>query len=173
MAFESMFRKVNVALVTSAFVFCVEAASVVHGQTRGIASSPMVVSGNPPVATAERIVLHGVHFRTLSDRIDKRSMPVLDYAVQTIKQSPESLIYVKVQCTQDTSRKCTGREFKLASRRTRAVASYFEQRGAFAGRLVLVASDAALYASAKDGNKAKNVQQNLELVQLDVVSGLD
>jgi hypothetical protein len=170
MAFESMFRKVRVALVASACLFTVEAAFMLHGQTGVIASSPMVVSGNPQVAIAERMVLHGVRFRTLSDRIDKRSTAVLDYAVQTIKQSPESLIYVKVQCSQDTSQKCTGRELMLAKRRTQAVASYFEQRGV--SRLILLPGTAP-YASAKDGNQAKSIQPNLELVQLDLVSGLD
>ena len=129
MALVSTFRKVTVALVTIAFVFCVKATCVVHGQTR--VTSPMVVSESPHGATAERIVLHGIRFQNLSDRIDKRSTAVLDYAVQTIKQSPESLIYVKVQCSRDTSQKCTGRELMLAKRRTQAVASYFEQRGEF------------------------------------------
>ena len=101
MDFESIFRKASVALVAGAYALFVEAASVVQAQTRGIAGSPIVGSGAPHAA--ERVVLHGVRFRARSDKIDKCSVPVLDYAVQIIKQNPESLIYVKVRSVQDTS----------------------------------------------------------------------
>ena len=101
MAFESIFRKASVALVAGAYALFVEAASVVQAQTRVIAGSPIVGSGAPH--TAERVVLHGVRFRARSDKIDKCSVPVLDYAVQIIKRNPESLIYVKVRSVQDTS----------------------------------------------------------------------
>jgi Protein of unknown function DUF72 len=78
------------ALVAGAYALFVEAASVVQAQTRVIAGSPTVGSETPHVATAERIVLHGVRFRARSDKIDKCSVPVLDYAVQIIRQNPES-----------------------------------------------------------------------------------
>ena len=102
MAFESIFRTASVALVAGAYALFVEAASVVQAQTRVIAGSPTVGSETPHVATAERIVVHGVRFRTRSDKIEKCSVPVLDYAVQIIKQNPESLIYIKVRSVQDT-----------------------------------------------------------------------
>src|SRR5260370_42524506 len=140
MDFESIFRKASVALVAGAYVLFVEAASGVQAQTRVIAGSPIVGSGAPH--TAERVVLHGVRFRDRSDKIDKCSMPVLDYAVQIIKQNPESLIYVKIRSVQDTSQD-TDRNSNLANRRTRAVASYFEQIGISANRLILLGSGSA------------------------------
>jgi len=109
MDFESIFRKARVALIAGAYALFVEAASVVQAQTQVIAGSPTVGSETPHVATAERIVLHGVRFRPRSDKIDKCSVPVLDYAVKIIKQNPESLIYVKVSSTQDTRQEYTGR----------------------------------------------------------------
>jgi len=133
----------------------------------------MVVSESPHGATAERIVLHGIRFQNLSDRIDKRSMPVLDYAIQAIKRSPRSLIYVKVQCIENTSQKCTGRDFMLASRRTQAVATYFQQRGVSASRLILLASGMSPYASDGNDDKTKSLRQNFEVVQLDLVSSVD
>ena len=104
MAFESIFRKASVALIAGAFALFVEGASVVQAQTRVIAGSPPVGSGAPYIATAERIVIHGVRFQAQSSRIDKSSVPVLDYAVQIIKRNPESLIYVKVRSDQDTAK---------------------------------------------------------------------
>ena len=97
MDFESIFRKASVALVAGAYALFIEAASVAQAQTRMIAGSPTVGSRTPDVATAERIVIHGVRFRGRSDKIDKCSVPVLDYTVQIIKHNPKSLLYVKVR----------------------------------------------------------------------------
>src|SRR5216684_8443662 len=171
MAFESMFRKASVALVAGVYALFVEAASGVQAQTRVIAGSPIVGSGAPH--TAERVVLHGVRFRDRSDKIDKCSMPVLDYAVQIIKQNPESLIYVKVRSVQDTSQEYTGRNSNLANRRTRAVVSYFEQRGVSANRLILLGSGSAPHTSDQSANKAQSLKRNFEVVQLDLASELD
>ena len=173
MAFESMFRKATVALVAAAYALFVEAASVVQAQTRVIAGSPIVGSGAPHVAAAERVVLHGIRFRARSDKIDKCSVPVLDYAVQIIKQNPKSLIYVKVRSHQDTSQEYNGRSSKLTNRRTRAVASYFEQRGISANRLILPGSGSALHTADHGADKVQSLKQNFEVVQLDLASGLD
>ena len=171
MDFKSIFRKASVALVAGAYALFVEAASVVQAQTRVIAGLPIVGSGAPH--TAERVVLHGVRFRARSDKIDKCSMPVLDYAVQTIKQNPESLIYVKVRSDQGTSQEYTGRNSKLTNRRTRAVARYFEQRGIYANRLILLGSGSAPHTSDQSANKAQSLKRNFEVVQLDLASELD
>jgi hypothetical protein len=125
MAFESIFRKAIVVLVVGTYALFAEPASAVHAQTRVIAGSPTVGSGNH-VATVERIVLHGVRFRTRSDKIDKCSVPLLDYAVQIVKHNPKSLLFVKVCSVEGTSQEYTGRNARLINRRTRAVASYFE-----------------------------------------------
>jgi outer membrane protein OmpA-like peptidoglycan-associated protein len=100
-------------------------------------------------------------------------VPVLDYAVQIIKQNPESLIYIKVRSVQDTSQEYTGRNSKLANRRTRAVVSYFEQRGISANRLVLLGSSNAPHTSDQGADKVQSLRQNFEVVQLDLASGLD
>jgi outer membrane protein OmpA-like peptidoglycan-associated protein len=173
MAFESVFCKASVALVAGAYALFVEAAAVVQAQTRVIARSPIVGSEAPHVATAERVVLHGVRFRARSDTIDKRSVPVLDYAVQIIKQNPESVIYVRVRSVQNTSQEYDGRNSKLTNRRTRAVARYFERRGIYANRLILLGSGSAPHTSEQGANKVQSLKQNFEVVQLDLVSGLD
>jgi outer membrane protein OmpA-like peptidoglycan-associated protein len=171
LAFASIFRKASVALAAGVYALFVDAASVVQAQTRVSAGSAIV--RNAHVATAERIVLHGIRFRTRSDKIDKCSIPVLNYAVQVIKQNPDSLIYVKVRCVRDTNQECTSRNSKLTNRRTRAVASYFEQRGISANRLILLGSGSAPYTSNKGADNAQSPEQNLEFVQLDLASGLN
>jgi outer membrane protein OmpA-like peptidoglycan-associated protein len=173
MAFEGIFRKASVALVAGAYALFVQATSVVQAQTRVIAGPPTVGSEAPHVTTAERVVLHGVRFRARSDKIDKCSEPVLNYAVQVIRQNPESFIYVKVHSAQDTSPEYTGRRSKLTNRRTRAVASYFQQRGISADRLILLGSSSAPRTSDQGADKAQSLQQNFEVVQLDLASGLD
>jgi outer membrane protein OmpA-like peptidoglycan-associated protein len=127
MAFKSMFHKASVALAVGACALFVEVAYLVQAQTPVIAGPPPVGSGAPYVATAERIVVHGVRFQGQSDRIDKRSLPILNYAVQILKRNSESLIYVR--SAQDTSQEYTYHNSTLTNRRTRAVANYFERRG--------------------------------------------
>jgi hypothetical protein len=173
MAIESIFRRTAVALVVGAYLLFVEGDPLGHAQTRVTAGSSIVGSEAPRVATAERVVLHGVRFRPRSEEIDKRSVPVLNYAVQIIKQNPESLIYVKVRPIQDTSQGYKGRSYKLTDRRIRAVASYFEERGISANRLILLSSGGAPYTHDEDAYKAHGLDQNLEVVQLDLASGLD
>jgi outer membrane protein OmpA-like peptidoglycan-associated protein len=171
MALENIFRKARVALVVGACALSVEAASVVRAQTRMIAGSPM--GETLRVATAERIVLHGVRFRAQSDKIDKRSIPILDYAVQILKEHSESLIYVKIRCIRDTSQGRTDLNSELTNRQTRAVASYFEQEGISANKLILLDSRNAPDSSEKDRNNAQSPEYSSEVVQLELASGLD
>ena len=171
MDFESILRKASVALIAGAYALFVEAASVAQAQTRVIAGTPIVGSGTSHVA--ERIVLHGVRFRARSDKVDKRSMPLLDYAAQTIKQNPESFIYVKVRSAQNTSQEYTGRNSALINRRIQAVARYFEHKGISANKLILLSSGSVPHAFDQGANKAHNYKQNVEVVQLDLANGLD
>jgi outer membrane protein OmpA-like peptidoglycan-associated protein len=172
MAFKSIFRRASVVLIAGVYALFV-AAPVARAQTRVIAGTPIVRSGTPHVATAERIVLHSVRFRARSDEIDKRSMPLLDYAAQIIERNPESFIYVKVRSAQDTSQEYAGRNSTLINRRTRAVASYFEQKGISGKRLILLGSASAPYISDRVVDKGQNLKQNFEVVQLDLANGVD
>ena len=162
MAFESMFRKASVALAAGAYALFVEAACLVQAQTPVLAGSPPVESGAPYVATTERIVLHGVRFQAQSDRIDKCSVPILDYAVQILKRSPESLIYVKVRAAQSGSQENSSHNSTLTDRRTQVVVSYFEQRGISATRLVLLGS-----------GSPRSLKPTLDVVQLVLASRSD
>ena len=172
MTFEKIFRRATVGLVAACALF-VEAAPVVQAQMRVIAGSATVKSEKPGIAAAERIVLHGVRFRIRSAMIDRRSIPVLDYAAHIIRQNPGSLIYLKVRSVEDRSQEYLGRNSRLTNRRAQAVASYFERRGVSANRLVLLDSDGTPDTSDKGAEKAQGPKQNFEVVQLDIASELD
>ena len=112
-------------------------------------------------------------FEPRSDKIDRYSVPVLDYAVQIVKQNPESIIYVKVRSVRDTSQEYTGRKSKLTNRRTQAVASYFEQRGISCQQVNLTWSRQRPTTSDQGADDVQSLKQNFEVVQLDLASGLD
>jgi outer membrane protein OmpA-like peptidoglycan-associated protein len=171
MTFEKIFSMATVGLIAACALF-VEAAPVVQAQMRVIAGSATIKSGKPHVAAAERIVLHGVRFPARSAKIDRCSIPVLDYAAHIIRQNPESLIYLKVHF-ENRSQEYTSSNSELANRRAQAVASYFERRGVSANRLILVDSGGTPYISGKVAEKAQSPKQNLEVVQLDIASELD
>ena len=97
MAFESIFRKASAALAVSAYALCVGAAPVVHAQVLAMGKSTTIGSETLSGAIPERIVLHGLRFQANSDKIDKFSVPMLDYAIQIIKGNPEYLVYVRLR----------------------------------------------------------------------------
>jgi hypothetical protein len=158
MALKSMFRKASVALAAGAYALFVEAACLAQARTPVIAGPPPVGSGAPYVATAERIVLHGVVFKLKAT--GSTSSPCR-YWITQCKSSNEVQNHLstlrsglpRIQA-KSTCRNCT-----LTNPRTRAVASYFEQRGISASRLVLLSS-----------GSPRSLKQNFEVVQLDLAS---
>lgn len=178
MAFESIFRKASAALLACAcalaigITFMVQAQAFAQPQALAMEESPVVASESPYAATPERIVIHGLRFQAQSDKIDKAAVPVLDYAIQVIKETPGSVVYVNVRAVQNSKQDSTGRDSELTDRRMRAVASYFEQEGISAKRLILLGSDGSADASNEDAGTAQN-SKHIEVVQLDFVNEAD
>src|SRR5262249_22762251 len=100
----------------------------------------------------------------------RRSVPVLDYALQIIKQNPRSLIYLSVRCVRGKSQACT--DSKLTELRTHTVASYFEQRGISANRLVVLEIGSAPYLFMNSGERTQTSPGRIEIVQLDLTNGV-
>ena len=163
MVFKEMFRKASVALVAGAYVLFVAAA---QAQTRAIAGSPPDGTGVPNVTIAARIVLHGIRFQTQSNKIDERSLPILDYGAQILERSLEPLVYVEVRFVRDRRQEYMGDSSTLTNRRARAVVGYFEQRGISANRLVLLGVGSTTHTPSQDAAEARSLQQNVEVVQL-------
>jgi outer membrane protein OmpA-like peptidoglycan-associated protein len=172
MAVENIFRKASAALAVGAYALFIGAIPVakaqvparVPAQVPAMEGSTTVGSAAPDAVSAERIVLHGLRFQAHSNKIDKSSVPMLDYVVQIIKENPESLVYVKSRSDQHRSSEL--RSAELTNRRAQAVASYFEQKGISANRLVLLGSGSAPYTVNDGARKIQNLK-NFEVVQLD------
>ena len=171
MDFENIFRRVSIALIAAVYILLVGIVYVAEAQTRVIAGSRITGFGAPH--TAERVVLHSVRFRARSDKIDKCSVPVLDYALQIINQNPESLVYVKILPVHNATQEYTGSSSSLIIRRTRAVTSYFEHRGISANRLILLDSGGSPHTPHQGADKAQSLRRNFEVVQLELASELD
>jgi outer membrane protein OmpA-like peptidoglycan-associated protein len=175
MAFESIFRKAGVALAVGAFALGIGSTAVVQAQVLALGESNMIESAAESAATPTRLVLHGIRFEAHSDKIARSSAPVLDYAIQIIRDNPQSLIYVKpviytkVQSSQDRGQGYVESNSELTNRRTQAVAEYLEQRGISAKRLVLLAPGSASHAD-DEGVERTRSPKNSEVVQLDFAS---
>jgi hypothetical protein len=171
-AFESIFRKASAALAVSAYALCVGAAPVVEAQVVAMSESTTIRAEGLSGAIPKRIILHGLRFQANSDKIDKSSVPVLDYTIQIIKGNPEYLVYVRVQSIHHSNQSDIDRNSELTARRTEVVASYFEQKGISAKRLVLLDPGGAPYAFNEGAAKVQHLK-NSGVLQLDFASEAD
>jgi hypothetical protein len=157
--------KTNIALGAAVCALLVEVA------LGDIAGTP--VSTGPPIvkqyraAPAQKIVLHGVHFRT-GEKIDEPSLAVLDSAVAIIKDNPNSLIYVTAH---HPPHEVNAVVSKRIHRQTRAVTAYLEQRGISADKLIVVPLDSEPHAFT--GSHAQGSQATPIIVQIDLPVALD
>jgi len=99
-------------------------------------------------------------------------VPVLDYTIQIIKLNPEYLVYVRVRSIQHANQSDIDRNSELTARRTEAVASYFEQKGISAKRLVLLDPRGAANAF-NEGVPKVQYMKNSEVLQLDFAREAD
>jgi outer membrane protein OmpA-like peptidoglycan-associated protein len=86
----------------------------------------------------ERIVLHGLHFQRRRDKIDNSSIAILDYAARTIKDNPRAIICVEISSARSGTERRPELQDELTNRRVQAVASYLQQKGVDADKLVFV-----------------------------------
>ncbi len=172
MAFESIFRKASAALAVSAYALCVGTAPVVHAQVLAMGESTTIGSETLSGTIPERIILDGLRFQANSDKIDKSSVPLLDYTIQIIKENPEYLVYVRVRSIQHSNQSDIDRNSGLTARRTEVVAGYFEQKGISDKRLVLLDPGGAPYAFNEGAAKVQYMK-NSEVLQLDFASEAD
>jgi hypothetical protein len=86
----------------------------------GLAMGESTTIGSEALSGAipERIILHDLRFQANSDKIDKFSVPVLDYTIQIIKENPEYLVYVRVRSIQHSNQSDIDRNSELTARRT-------------------------------------------------------
>jgi outer membrane protein OmpA-like peptidoglycan-associated protein len=170
MIVKNICSKTCVALIAGACAAFLGGADAIPARTQLITALAGDQSGGAlNVNAASRIVLHGVRFQSQSDTIDKHSQAILDYAVQTLKQSQEQLVYVEVCLAADRLAENSGGRLP-SSRRAKAVVSYFEQKGIPHDRLVLLGSDAAPRPHNESVAEARSVDRNVEQVRFIYIS---
>lgn len=172
---KSISHKIGIAVAICACALPIKAVSVVRADAPAEARSAVAGPGASGVAVPERIVVHGLRFRAGSDEIDASSLPVLDYAIWIIRETPGSLIYLKAHLAvrahsvRDFNHNYAARNFDLTDRRTRAVASYLERKGISAKRLILPDFRPSAYAFNEDAGKVQ-IPVNSKVLQLDFTS---
>lgn len=111
---------------------------VAHAQELAMDGHFIVEFATPGNLMPERIVLHGVHFRDRSDKIDKSSVAILDSAARTLKQNPRSILCVAIPPARPATERYQAGQDELTNRREQAVIGYLEDKGVDTGRLVFV-----------------------------------
>jgi outer membrane protein OmpA-like peptidoglycan-associated protein len=156
----------------SAYALCVGAAPVVQAQVLAMGESTTIGSEALSGAIPERIIMHGLRFQANSDKIDKSSVPVLDCTIQIIKGNPRIPCLCQSAVHQHSNQSDIARNSELTARRTEVVASYFEQKGISAKRLVLLDPGGAPYAFNEGAAKVQYMK-NSDVLQLDFASEAD
>ena len=140
MTYKVAFRNAVTILAAGTFATLFAGSAPAHAeQLQVLGASPPAEDSSPEMAVSKRLVLHDVS--VTGSEIAPASRPVLDYAVQVLRQYPATLVYVSGQGDPAAVR-----------RQARAVAQYLEQRGIAANRLVL--QDATAYEPVQSNQSA-------------------
>jgi OmpA-OmpF porin, OOP family len=113
-------------------------------------------ANSPPAAILpkEKIVLRDV-FKCDSSRIRPASEPVLDEAIELLKNQPDMKVYVDSSCDSTRENQLNPR---LSQQRATAVTTYLQRRGIAANRLISRGFDATHFVTRN--NTASGRPQN-------------
>jgi DUF218 domain len=126
MSSKSIVRKTMVTLAAGVCAGFFVSSLPAYAQVQVLGASSPVGEAAPLTPPSKRLVLHDVRVEGPSLSVAPSSRPVLDYAVQILKQYPDTRIYISGQGDSATVR--TAAE---------AVTRYLSQRGIPSNRLVL------------------------------------
>jgi outer membrane protein OmpA-like peptidoglycan-associated protein len=166
MIFNNVCRKAGMALIASAYMLLVESVWPVQAQTRAIVRWSQSGSYAATITKAARIVIHGVRFQSEDEKIDQRSLPVLNCGARILKQNTEPLVYVEVHIVGDRRQDSVSGNSTLTKRRAHAVVTYLERRGVSPGRLILLGSGNTAHSAKQDDAEAQSPERNVEVVRL-------
>jgi hypothetical protein len=142
MIFERASRLLGLALITGGIALPI-GTSVAHTQDLAMGRHFLLESATPGNVMPERIVVHGVHFRDRSDKIDKSSVAILDSAARTLEENPRSIVCVAIPPARPATQPHQAQQDELTNRREQAVVGYLEHKGVDTERLVFVFSAVA------------------------------
>jgi outer membrane protein OmpA-like peptidoglycan-associated protein len=125
MSCKSFSRSVVAGVMAGACAALFAIVPAAHAQQlQVLGASPPAQDSAPELTISQRLILHDINVSGLA--VDPDSRPVLDYAVQLLRQYPGTRVYVSGEGDRATIK-----------RQAQAVARYLEQRGISANRLVL------------------------------------
>jgi outer membrane protein OmpA-like peptidoglycan-associated protein len=118
------------------------------------------VEAQGPHQAIEKVDLRGVEFRR-DGSISKDSDPILDSAVEMLKNKPSSTIYVDSYCDATGGKNLN---LRLSDERAAAVASYLEQHGIPADRIVSRGFGASHFVANNATTSGRAQNRRIELV---------
>jgi len=123
--------------------------------------TPAAQTGVPsPNEAAEKVDLRGVQFRR-DGSIGKDSDPILDSAIEMLKNKPPSTIYLDSYCDSTGGKNLNQR---LSDDRAAAVASYLEQHGIPADHIVSHGFGASHFVASNATTSGRAENRRIELV---------
>ncbi len=149
MSCKSILRSAAAIAVAGACTALFAAAPSAHAQQfQLLGASPPAQESAPEVTISRRLILHDI--TTNGPAVDAGSQPVLDYAIQLLRQYPPTRVYISGQGDRAT-----------VQRQAQAVAQYFEQRGIAADRLIVQNAVAPQTVASHGPSKATVIVLNL------------
>jgi outer membrane protein OmpA-like peptidoglycan-associated protein len=146
MTCKSVIRNALTILMVGSLGFMAAGPVAAHAQElQLLGASPAAQETGAETTPGQRLILHDVTLRGSSLSIEPDSRPVLDYAVQLLRENPTTLIYVSGQG-----------EPAAVQRQAKAVARYLRHHGVAANRVVLETSIASASQTA-NGSDANGV----------------
>jgi outer membrane protein OmpA-like peptidoglycan-associated protein len=129
-------------------------------QVAPLAPAAQTAETPSPNEAIEKVDLRGVQFRG-DGAVDTKSDPLLDSAVDMLKNKPSSTIYVDSYCDSTGGKNVNQR---LSDERAAAVASYLEQHGIPADRIVSHGFGASHFVASNSTTSGRAQNRRIELV---------
>jgi outer membrane protein OmpA-like peptidoglycan-associated protein len=142
------------------FFIYVSACSKTVQQIEPLAPAAQTAETPSPSQAIEKLDLRGVEFRRDSS-IGRDSYPILDSAVEMLKNKPSSTIYVDSYCDATGGKKVN---LRLSDERAAAVASYLEQHGVPADHILSRGFGASHFVASNATTSGRAQNRRIELV---------
>ncbi len=157
---SSKFKRTSAAAIAlaSACAMLFVGSALVHAQQfQVLGASPATQESAPEVAISRQLILHNI---TLSGTaVDPDSRPVLDYAIQLLRQYPATRVYVSGRGDRGT-----------VQREAQAVAQYLKHRGIRADRVIVQDTTAPRPLASHGSSAAAVIVLNLMASDCDTCS---
>ena len=147
------------SLATLLFL-CASACTRTVGQIEPLAPAAQTAEGQTTNQAVEKVDLRGVEFRR-DGSLGTDSDPILDSAVEMVRDKPSSTIYVDSYCDATGGKDLN---LRLSDERAAAVASYLEQHGIPADHIVSHGFGASHFVATNATTSGRAQNRRIELV---------